>query len=1300
MAGFGEEIGDAYIDVHASTRPFRREIKREARRAGQEAGSSFDDGFQSELKDSFTSIGKDQERRLKKSGFNSGRIFGDAMGRGVKAKLARFNVDLADAISTGDFDKVIKQFDTLDQAVEAVDKKFTSLRRGQRLSKKEFESARASFKAYTDEIRRNTAWTDMVEEAVRADKRWTKEREKEARKRSKVIDAEVAHTKKAAKEEADARTRSLTEIADAILLTAERANKAHVTEMKRIKEATAARNKAHEAALKESKARSAAREDEFKKEIKGWADSTRAFRSFERSVNNGMRYMDRQQRRRRRELVVGGATKDDIAAFDRAYTEMRTSLDKTTRTVEKSQRGFIGRLRGSRNNFLHFIGGIGGAFERFVGRGIDKALDVVGGGISKVGDMLSKNDGLIGKFGDKLGGLGEMVSGLGGKGGFLGLAVSLGVSFVAIQALIPALGILVSLASGLLGIIAALASTVTIGLGGAIGSILPIVGALVIALGGLALAYYDTEGDYKDLLAAIDPLIQTGKEVRTRLQEAFGPGMQRLAERFAGVLERMEPLFIVMGNSVIDFIDSFGALIQSPEMSKLLDLMAETFPGIIRELGELFNATFLAIAAIMTAAAPVVEDFLGIMGDAVLEWANWAASAEGQTQIREWFETAAEAAQILWDVVSGIGSVLAAIFDAGLEDGNNLWSTLGDKLREFAEWLRTDEGQEKLKEWYDRAMELATALGDVAVAVGDLVIELDDFLSSQTLQTVLDLVGQLFGALEWLAIKFEQTTIAIATFAANAKTKMGEIGTAWQVATMLIEQNVFNPIKAGLSGVQITLSQFVLGVGLLWAGFRTTLFVGWTWINQNVFTPLKTGVGAIATAFGLAVTAVREAWSRLKAAVAEPVNAVIRIYRDNIKAPFEKVADAVGLKWRLPTIPEVKFASGGVLPGYTPGRDIHNFVSPTGGRLALSGGEAIMRPEWTRAVGGPKAVARMNRMARRGQAFASGGVFGRAAIAGDSGDGGGIAGSISRLLSAGKIALGELGDLLSNPAESLKKIILAPLEAALSGLPGAQFGRLMGGIVTDLAKEMVGAFVKGTKEANISAGPGAGAASGPIPGGWATMFALVKRVFPWATLNSGFRPGAITATGYPSMHGKGRAIDLPPSREIFNWLRTTFPGAYELIFSPMGAAQLYKGRPYVFPEPTRRMHFNHIHWAMANGGVWNPSGVPSAGVFTTSAAASVNAPTSVASPAGSGLPVTATGGLFGQAQARVIAEAGREAVVPLDRPLSQVDPAVRGLAAYAQGKRNETKITVISPHADPYHVALDTVDELARRGME
>lgn len=82
-------------------------------------------------------------------------------------------------------------------------------------------------------------------------------------------------------------------------------------------------------------------------------------------------------------------------------------------------------------------------------------------------------------------------------------------------------------------------------------------------------------------------------------------------------------------------------------------------------------------------------------------------------------------------------------------------------------------------------------------------------------------------------------------------------------------------------------------------------------------------------------------------------------------------------------------ATGGVLSGYTPGRDVHHFSSPTAGDLHLSGGEAVMRPEFTAAVGEAN-INKLNLLARtkgipgvRGaMKFAGGGVLGRLGLDG------------------------------------------------------------------------------------------------------------------------------------------------------------------------------------------------------------------------------------------------------------------------------------------------------------------------------
>lgn len=62
----------------------------------------------------------------------------------------------------------------------------------------------------------------------------------------------------------------------------------------------------------------------------------------------------------------------------------------------------------------------------------------------------------------------------------------------------------------------------------------------------------------------------------------------------------------------------------------------------------------------------------------------------------------------------------------------------------------------------------------------------------------------------------------------------------------------------------------------------------------------------------------------------------------------------------------IRAATGAVLPGFTPGQDTLHYKSPTGPDLHLSGGESIMVPEWTRAVGGAGAVKAMNAAARYG----------------------------------------------------------------------------------------------------------------------------------------------------------------------------------------------------------------------------------------------------------------------------------------------------------------------------------------------
>ena len=165
---------------------------------------------------------------------------------------------------------------------------------------------------------------------------------------------------------------------------------------------------------------------------------------------------------------------------------------------------------------------------------------------------------------------------------------------------------------------------------------------------------------------------------------------------------------------------------------------------------------------------------------------------------------------------------------------------------------------------------------------------------------------------------------------------------------------------------------------------------GIRWVVDNVVLPvwerMKGALDLVKDAFSNAVDWIGKVWDRIKAITAKPVRFVVEtVYNRGIRAAWNKVAGWLD----LPKLEEASLGDlgnynrGGVLPGYSPGRDNYQFIDPkTGTTIGLSGGEAILRPEATRALGTHR-VDSINAAARIGGApavqkelglFARGGV--------------------------------------------------------------------------------------------------------------------------------------------------------------------------------------------------------------------------------------------------------------------------------------------------------------------------------------
>jgi hypothetical protein len=315
-------------------------------------------------------------------------------------------------------------------------------------------------------------------------------------------------------------------------------------------------------------------------------------------------------------------------------------------------------------------------------------------------------------------------------------------------------------------------------------------------------------------------------------------------------------------------------------------------------------------------------------------------------------------------------------------------------------------------------------------------------------------------------IKFYITQIVIPYYKllwTIAKAVWSGVAAAAQWAWNTVIRPVWSAIKAFITGVLVPGFRFLLSGGrAAFNALSSVVKAVWSGGIRPAFEALKNGVGAVKSAFSAAVSGISKLWKGLESATKKPVQFVVNtVYMQGIRPAWKAIADLV----HLPQLPSVKFSRGGVndvLPGYTPGRDPHQFVSPTGGRVAMSGGEAIMRPEWTRAVG-PGFVHAANRIARkRGVSgvrdfLANGDMkFDRGGILPGGGpvQKFGLGGIFDAVKHAGSLVVHGASSLLDAGASAFAKHLLNPI---LGKIPGgdSMFARA----IYSLPKRMIGGFL-------------------------------------------------------------------------------------------------------------------------------------------------------------------------------------------------------------------------------------------------
>lgn len=425
------------------------------------------------------------------------------------------------------------------------------------------------------------------------------------------------------------------------------------------------------------------------------------------------------------------------------------------------------------------------------------------------------------------------------------------------------------------------------------------------------------------------------------------------------------------------------------------------------------------------------------------------------------------------------------------------------------------------------------------------------------------------------------------TFAAVFR---GDWGRAWDGIKQIFA-GVWHTI-AGIGRLAINTVSGIIGAGMAvisaawgyaWRGIRGVFIRVWDGIKGGV----RAAIDVVKGVIGAGVEAVGRIWGGIRNAMAAPLNWVIDNVINRFLGVMRTVAEVVNLGGLIPA--NIGHVGGGSGTSGGGGRRL-GLQYHEGGIVGERGGAAHRGPLRGDEVAailqhGETVVDRRGMVAGRPAADVIAeryGVRSDAALRALGLPVGGFPNPVSAIAGVASDVVSSIADRLRGLAAGGLARMLAPIRGAI-GTAGDRFGtpgRIFAGAVTKPMDALMMWVAGASNEADKRAIP-QGFGEGMI---WQQLFNVVRHRFPDVVLHSGFRPGAITATGNRSLHSRGRAIDISPRMDIFNWLASNYPGSGELIFSPAGGRQIYRGRPHMYGEPTRGDHWDHIHWGMFDRG--------------------------------------------------------------------------------------------------------------------
>jgi TP901 family phage tail tape measure protein len=573
------------------------------------------------------------------------------------------------------------------------------------------------------------------------------------------------------------------------------------------------------------------------------------------------------------------------------------------------------------------------------------------------------------------------------------------------------------------------------------------------------------------------------------------------------------------------------------DLDQALQGIKDIFGGLWDGIFAIFKGAWDIIWGIVEGIVNGIIDFFKFLWD---ELVGHSIIPDMINAIIEWFKGLPGA---IWDALKSLGDKIMEIvqgaWDWWVDANEKAWTTIVNWFKELPgkAWdaliaIKDKIGQVATDAWnwfIDRQKrgwaKIATWLGERAQAVWDKIIAIKDKIG-EVARTAWD----------WFKTKSSEGWDKISKW-------LGTLPQATWDKIIAIKDKLTEVARAGFQALVDKAKDIIDGKN----GFMT-------WI-----TGIPGRIGKLLGTIGSTVAnAIKAAW-----------NGVANWINNNGIAAVNKVTTHFGFTLgKLPT-----FEGGGVIPGRVSRKD--NTI------IAARSGEGVIVPELVRILGGASGLAQLNNAAKQGsgavaqlgvERFANGGVIGAAKAAGIKGyEGGGVIDSVTGWLKKG------VGFALSEIIGAFKK----PIKALIPGEPFAEKWTV--GYLNDWqakAKEW------GDQQEQM----GNGVVS---PIGYKTMEAILTNRFGHnIDFYSDYRSASANRQAggsATSLHMRGRAVDMTPRKDIFDFIHNTYgKNTTQLFWTPQNGRNIMGGQEVTIGGALAADHYDHIHWGYDKGGILPP----------------------------------------------------------------------------------------------------------------